>query len=38
MAHLANALAHGLEAGYGHGDAYVFAALGSLVLAAASLA
>ncbi|MGW2421477.1 hypothetical protein ACWC0C_19885 [Streptomyces sp. NPDC001709] len=38
MAHLANARAHGLKAGYGHGDAYVFAALGSLVLAAANLA
>jgi len=38
MAHLANARAHGLKAGYGHGDAYLFAALGSLVLAAAALA
>ncbi|MER7688730.1 hypothetical protein [Streptomyces sp. NPDC097610] len=38
MAHLANARAHSLKAGYSHGDAYVFAALGSLVLAAASLA
>ncbi|QDN54288.1 hypothetical protein [Streptomyces sp. S1D4-20] len=38
MAHLANARAHGLKAGYGHGDAYVFAALRSLVLAAANLA
>ena len=38
MAHLANARAYGLKAGYGHGDAYVFAALGSLVLAAANLA
>lgn len=38
MAHLANARAHGLKAGYSHGNAYVFAALGSLVLAAASLA
>lgn len=38
MAHLANARAHGLKAGYGHGDAYVLAALGSLVLAAVNLA
>jgi type IV secretory pathway TrbD component len=38
MAHLANARAHGLKAGYSHGDAYLFAALGSLVLAAANLA
>ncbi|MGW3932903.1 hypothetical protein ACWECC_33140 [Streptomyces microflavus] len=38
MAHLANARTHGLKAGYGHGDAHVFAALGSLVLAAANLA
>ncbi|MCZ1012018.1 hypothetical protein [Streptomyces lydicus] len=38
MAHLANARAHGLKAGYGHGDAHLFAALNSLVLAAASLA
>jgi hypothetical protein len=38
MAHLANARAHGLKAAYGHGDAYLFAALNSLVLAAASLA
>ncbi|MFF5019441.1 hypothetical protein [Streptomyces sp. NPDC001165] len=38
MAHLANARAHGLKAGYGHGDAHLFAALGALVLAAASLA
>lgn len=38
MAHLANARAHGLKAGYGHGDAYLLAALGSLVLAAANLA
>ncbi|HLU97056.1 MAG TPA: hypothetical protein VKZ89_09485 [Thermobifida alba] len=38
MAHLANARAHGLKAGYGHGDAHLLAALGSLVLAAAILA
>ncbi|MFE9252824.1 hypothetical protein [Streptomyces sp. NPDC007088] len=38
MAHLANARAHGLKAGYSHGDAHLFAALNSLVLAAASLA
>lgn len=38
MAHLANARAHGLKAGHGHGDAHLFAALNSLVLAAASLA
>ncbi|MFE8941160.1 hypothetical protein ACFYNX_27260 [Streptomyces sp. NPDC007872] len=38
MAHLANARAHGLKAAYGHGDAHLFAALNSLVLAAASLA
>lgn len=38
MAHLANGRAHGLKAGYGHGDVYLFAALGSLVLAAAALA
>ncbi|MGP3951311.1 hypothetical protein [Streptomyces sp. 7N604] len=38
MAHLAGARAHSLKAASGHGDAYVFAALGSLVLAAASLA
>ncbi|MET9778607.1 hypothetical protein ABZ023_30885 [Streptomyces sp. NPDC006367] len=38
MAHLANARAHGLKAGYSHGDAHLFAALGSLVLAAANLA
>lgn len=38
MAHLATARAHGLKAGYGHGDAHLFAALNSLVLAAASLA
>ncbi|MGW3933871.1 hypothetical protein ACWECC_38330 [Streptomyces microflavus] len=37
MGHLANARAHGLKAGYGHGDAHLFAALNSLVLAAASL-
>lgn len=37
MAHLANARAHGLKAGHGHGDAHLFAALNSLVLAAASL-
>jgi hypothetical protein len=37
MAHLANARAHGLKAGYGHGDAHVSAALGSLILAAANL-
>ncbi|MGW2657037.1 hypothetical protein ACWC1D_25695 [Streptomyces sp. NPDC001478] len=37
MAHLANARAHGLKAGYGHGEAYLLAALGSLVLAAAAL-
>lgn len=38
MAHLANARAHGLKAGYGYGDSYLFAALGSMVLAAANLA
>ncbi|MFE0778066.1 hypothetical protein [Streptomyces sp. NPDC058861] len=38
MAHLANARAHGLKASYGHGDAHLFAALNSLILAAASLA
>jgi hypothetical protein len=38
MAHLANARAHGLKAGHGHGDAHLLAALNSLVLAAASLA
>ncbi|MFE2850187.1 hypothetical protein ACFXJO_03540 [Streptomyces lavendulae] len=38
MAHLANARAHGLKAGHGHGDAHLFATLNSLVLAAASLA
>ncbi|WP_327411233.1 hypothetical protein OG458_41595 (plasmid) [Streptomyces sp. NBC_01281] len=38
MAHLANARAYGLKAGYGHGDANLFAALNSLVLAGASLA
>jgi hypothetical protein len=38
MAHLANARAHGLKAGYGHGDAHLFAALNSLVLAAAIFA
>lgn len=38
MAHLANARAHGLKAAYGHGDAHLFAALNSLVLAAAALA
>ncbi|MFD7867011.1 hypothetical protein [Streptomyces sp. NPDC059783] len=38
MAHLANARAHGLKAAYGHGDAHLFAALNSLVLAAACLA
>ncbi|MFF8195648.1 hypothetical protein ACF05L_33345 [Streptomyces bobili] len=37
MARLANAYAHALKAGYGQGDAHLFAALGSLVLAAASL-
>ncbi|MCX4681391.1 hypothetical protein OG413_40045 [Streptomyces sp. NBC_01433] len=37
MAHLANARAHGLKAGYGHGDAHLFAALGALVLTAAAL-
>ncbi|KNE83303.1 hypothetical protein AB0B04_19055 [Streptomyces xinghaiensis] len=37
MTHLAHARAHGLKAGYGDGDAFVFAALGSLVLAAACL-
>ncbi|MGW1039552.1 hypothetical protein [Streptomyces sp. bgisy153] len=35
MGHLANARAHALKAGRGHGDAYLFAALGSLVLVAA---
>jgi type IV secretory pathway TrbD component len=38
MAHLANARAHGLKAGYSHGDAHLFAVLGALVLAAAALA
>ncbi|MFJ5820040.1 hypothetical protein ACIQGT_40075 [Streptomyces sp. NPDC093108] len=38
MGHLANARAHGLKAGYGHGDDHLFATLNSLVLAAASLA
>ncbi|MFD8897610.1 hypothetical protein [Streptomyces ardesiacus] len=38
MAHLANARAHGLKAGYGHGDPHLFAALNSLILAAANLA
>ncbi|MCZ1012027.1 hypothetical protein [Streptomyces lydicus] len=38
MAHLANARAHGLKAGYGHGDAHLAASLGALVLAAAVLA
>lgn len=38
MAHLANARAHGLKAAHGYGDAHLFAALSSLVLAAASLA
>jgi hypothetical protein len=38
MAHLANARAHGLKAAYGGGDAHLFAALNSLVLAAATLA
>lgn len=38
MAHLANAYGHTLKAANGHGDAPLFAALGSLVLAAASLA
>ncbi|MGZ2355695.1 hypothetical protein LRE75_03145 [Streptomyces sp. 372A] len=37
MAHLANARAHGLKAAYGHGDAHLFAALYSLILASASL-
>ncbi|RNG27167.1 hypothetical protein [Streptomyces botrytidirepellens] len=38
MAHLANAYGHVLKAAYGHGDVYLFAALGSLVLAAENLA
>ncbi|WP_405968899.1 hypothetical protein OG613_47295 (plasmid) [Streptomyces sp. NBC_00015] len=38
MAHLANAYGYALKAGYGHGDTHLFAAVGSLVLAAASLA
>ncbi|MCX4826305.1 hypothetical protein OG883_45825 [Streptomyces sp. NBC_01142] len=37
MAHLANVRVHGLKAGYGHGDAHLFAALNSLILAAAAL-
>ncbi|MGF3141014.1 hypothetical protein [Streptomyces diastaticus] len=37
MAHLANARAHGLRAGYGHGEPYLLAALYSLILAAANL-
>ncbi|WP_331725993.1 hypothetical protein [Streptomyces sp. NBC_00470] len=38
LAHLANARAHGLKAGHGHGDGHLLAALDSLVLAAANLA
>lgn len=38
MAHLANARAHGLKAAHDHGDAHLFAALNSLILAAACLA
>ncbi|MFE7157014.1 hypothetical protein [Streptomyces sp. NPDC057636] len=37
MAHLANARAHSLKVGYGHGDAELFAVLQALVLVAANL-
>ncbi|MFD6329155.1 hypothetical protein ACFWGI_06200 [Streptomyces niveus] len=37
MAHLANARAHSLKAGYGHGAPHVLAALDALVLATANL-